>query len=114
VSGAGLERLEHKATEFVGWTLDAVREMNPYERVHITEIIEADDPRATCPKMQRAKVVEMKGLLEKGVFEIILRDDIPEGANTLGGRYVLALKDVGTEKERWKARFVVQGHTEIK
>jgi Reverse transcriptase (RNA-dependent DNA polymerase) len=60
--------------------------------------------------MKAAKLAEMKGLLDKGVFEIVLRDDIPPGANTLSDRYVLAIKDGGTSKERYKARFVVQGH----
>jgi hypothetical protein len=63
--------------------------------------------------MQRAKLAEMKGLLAKGVFEIVLREEIPPGSNTLGGRYVLGLKDPGTDKERWKARFVVQGHKDL-
>jgi hypothetical protein len=35
---------------------------------------------------------------------------IPAGANILGGRFVLALKDEGTAKEFWKARLVVQGY----
>jgi Reverse transcriptase (RNA-dependent DNA polymerase) len=98
---------------FVKDTVEAVKRNTQHVRIHVTGIVDAEDPRATCPKMQRAKLAEMKGLLDKGVFEIVLREDIPAGANTLGGRYVLALKDPRTETERWKARFVVQGHKDV-
>ena len=40
----------------------------------------------------------------------MLRDEILENANILNGRFVLAIKDSGTNKEVWKARYVVQGH----
>jgi len=39
-----------------------------------------------------------------------LNDEMPEGANIMGGRFVLAIKDEGTDKEVWKARYVVQGY----
>jgi hypothetical protein len=43
----------------------------------------------------------------------VLRDDIPPGANTLSGLYVLGIKDGGTRKERYKARFVVKGQKDL-
>jgi hypothetical protein len=60
--------------------------------------------------MQRAKLAEMKDLLAKGVVD---RQGIPPGSNTLGGRFVLCIKDPGTDQERWKARFAVQGHKDF-
>lgn len=33
--------------------------------------------------------------------------------NMMGGRFVLAIKDIGSGKEVCQARFVVQGHTDI-
>jgi hypothetical protein len=38
------------------------------------------------------------------------KEEVSDNANTLGGRFVLAVKDEGTDKEVWKARFVVQGY----
>lgn len=50
--------------------------------------------------------------MDKGVFQVVMKEDIPEDANILEGRFVLALKNVGTNREIYKARFVVQGHTD--
>lgn len=50
--------------------------------------------------------INEKGLVtSKLVFGIIPRDP-----NILGGRFVLAVKDKGTKREVWKARFIVQRH----
>jgi Reverse transcriptase (RNA-dependent DNA polymerase) len=35
---------------------------------------------------------------------------MPDNANILNGRYVITIKDIGTEREFHKARYVVQGH----
>jgi len=37
------------------------------------------------------------------------KENVPKDANILGGRFVLSIKDEGTNKEVWKARYVVQG-----
>lgn len=37
---------------------------------------------------------------------------MPMSANIMGGRFVLAIKDDGTENEVYKARLAVQGHTD--
>jgi hypothetical protein len=75
---------------------------------YISEIIKDGDPR--IPMFAEAKTKEIQGLLDRGTFEIVEKGMIPDGANILGGRFVLALKDEGTEQEIWKARFVVQGY----
>lgn len=36
--------------------------------------------------------------------------DVPNNANILGGRFVLAIKNEGTTDEVWKARFAVEGY----
>ena len=81
--------------------------------VNITEIIEAKDPRARDPRMQDAKLKEIQGLIQRGTFKVILRREIPNGANILRGRYILSIKDFGTDREIWKARYVIQGHRDI-
>lgn len=59
-----------------------------------------------------AKAKELAGLADRGVYEVVCREDIPVDANVLGGRFVLAIKNADTQKEVYKARFVVQGHTD--
>lgn len=53
------------------------------------------------------------GLAERGLYEVVCRDEIPADADTLGGRFVLAIKNVKTKYELYKARFVVQAHTDV-
>jgi hypothetical protein len=41
---------------------------------------------------------------------VTVSSELPTGVNVLNGRFVVTIKDVGTEKEIYKARYVVQGH----
>lgn len=80
----------------------------PRYEVYMTEVILPGDPRE--PKFEEAKKKEIQGLVNKGTWKIIMKNEMSPNPNILGGRFVLAIKDGGTPKERWKARFVVQGH----
>lgn len=40
----------------------------------------------------------------------VFREEIAPTANIMGGRFVLTFKHKGTDKELFKARFVVQGN----
>ena len=82
-------------------------------RINLAEIINPRDPRADDDRMTDAKRKEIKGLLERGTFRIVLKEDIPKGANRLRARYVLSIKDSNTEKEVWKARYIIQGHRDL-
>ena len=76
--------------------------------VHITEIIKPGDPRAW--KFDEAKKKEIKGLMERGNWKAVYKNEVPDDANLLEGMFVLAIKDEGTNQEVSKARFVVQGY----
>jgi len=76
--------------------------------VMITEVIEPHDPRVW--KFDEAKKKEIEGLLKRKTWKIVCREEVPDNANILRGRFILAIKDEGTDREIWKARFVVQGH----
>ncbi len=78
--------------------------------VHLTEIIDPNDPRANLKRMSRAKRDEIKGLLERGTFSIILREEVPPDGNVLPGRFVLAIKSTEDGQINFKARFVIGGH----
>lgn len=42
---------------------------------------------------------------------MVIKEELPGEGNTLGARFVLTIKNVGTNREIFKARFLVQGHT---
>jgi hypothetical protein len=80
----------------------------PMNSVFIAEIMKQGDPRAM--KFEEAKRKEIQGLIDRGTWKVELKEDVADNANVLGGRFVLAIKDEGTEKEVWKDRFVVHGY----
>ena len=57
---------------------------------------------------QTSRLKEINGLLDKGVFEIMDKRDIPAGARVFGSRFVDQIKNEGTEKAFEKSRLVVQ------
>lgn len=78
--------------------------------VLFTEVLKPEDPRGSSPSFQAAKSSEIEGLKARGVWKIVQKCDVPAGANVLGGRFVLALKNCGTLEEKPKARYIAQGH----
>lgn len=82
----------------------------PHPNILLTEVLQPNDERCESEAFDLAKAKEIIGLLEKGAFRVVLREDIGEDANILGGRFVLTIKHKDTENELFKARFVVQGH----
>lgn len=57
-----------------------------------TDIIQPNDPRAPGKEVSAPKKKELRGLLQRGTFKVILGKKIPPDANVLPGRFVLALK----------------------
>ena len=41
---------------------------------------------------------EIEGLLENGTFKIVIREEVPNNSNILGGRFVLAIKNPNTRE----------------
>lgn len=56
----------------------------------------------------------MRGSLNKGAFAVVFVEEVDHDANVLDTRFVLSLKNTETDKPLFKARFVVQGHTDAK
>lgn len=73
--------------------------------------IEPYDPWAK--NFDKAIKNEIEGLIKRKTWKVVCRSEVPEGANVLGWRFVLAIKDEGTGNEIWKARFMVQGHKDF-
>jgi len=78
--------------------------------VMLTEVISNQDPRASAPEMAEAKRAEIRGLLERGTFKVILREEIPKDANVLPGRFVMSIKSSEDGEVKWKARYVIGGY----
>lgn len=74
----------------------------------LTKVIEPHDPRAW--KFDGAKRREIKGLIRRGKWKVVCRDEVPYNDNILLGRFILAIKDEGSGRQVWRARFFVQVH----
>ena len=81
--------------------------------VRLTEIIPSDDPRAKDPRMAAAIKEEVRDLLRRGTFKVILSEEIPDVANVLTARYVLAIKSKADGSIKFKTRYVIGGHKDI-
>lgn len=46
-------------------------------------------------------------------FQKFLKDDVPDGAKILGGRFVLSIKNKDCFSELHKERYIVQGQKDI-
>ncbi len=76
----------------------------------LSEIIEPDDPRTNSPDMREAKIKEIKGLLERGTFKIVLEEELRDGVNILTARFFFTLESTEDGKVKYKAQYVVAGH----
>ena len=77
-------------------------------RILYTEVLTRGDPREKC--FDDAKRQELMGLIEKGTFRVVLREEIGQNPNIVPSRYVLAIKHSETGETKMKARFVLGGH----
>ena len=62
------------------------------EETYLTEILNRDDSREYSKQMDKAKSEEIKSLLDRGTFKVILTDDVPKDGNVLPSTFVLATK----------------------
>ena len=90
--------------------LSAFKSTDEQDDIHLTEIMLGDYPRASSTEMSEAKRKEINGLLDRGTFKVIIREDIPPYCNVLPGRFVLAVKSTEDGRVRFKARYVIGGY----
>jgi hypothetical protein len=57
-----------------------------------------------------SRQVEVTGLLEKGVFEVTPRSQVPKEVRIFNSRFVNEIKNKGMEREFKKSRLVVQAY----
>jgi Reverse transcriptase (RNA-dependent DNA polymerase) len=82
--------------------------LSPSFSLHLTEVLTPGDPREIL--FDDARNAEIKGLLKRGTWKVVMRDEMPAGGNLMSGRFVLAIKNLNTNEEMFKARFVVKGY----
>jgi hypothetical protein len=80
--------------------------LSPSYAVHLTEIIRKGDVREKL--FDDAKKKEIAGLIRRGTWKIVLREELEPGENIMTGRFVLSIKNANTQEEMLKARFVCQ------
>ena len=74
----------------------------------ITIYLQSDDQHQFAASRQK----EITGLLKKGVFQIVRRDDIPKGIRLFNSRFVDEVKHKGTDQAFKKSRLVVQAYND--
>lgn len=82
-------------------------------RILATEVVQNYDERSQSEELGLAKAKDLAVLAEKGLFKVVFKEDIPAVANVIDGTFVLSLKNTETEKETYKARFLVQGRRDV-
>lgn len=76
----------------------------------ITEVLHSIDSRCRLPGFEATRRKEIEDILAKETWRVVLRDEVPNEANILGARFVLALKDVEKAEPVFKDRLFRQGH----
>ncbi len=69
----------------------------------------------TTPKAQSAEAAAARkkgipGLTRGGARDIVIKEDIPSGANVMTDSFGITIKEVETDIPRFKARHVMHGH----
>lgn len=81
-------------------------EIQSTTHANLSEIVhDPDDPR-----FKESRKKEYDGIVAKGGVKPFARADLPEDANFVGNRFVLTIKEPGSNKPTYKARWVLQGH----
>lgn len=74
-----------------------------------TEVLDPEDERARSIQMTRAKQKEVRDLLKRGTFKIILKEAVSSNANVFSGRLLLAIRSDLDGRIKHKARYVMGG-----
>ena len=76
----------------------------------ITEVLHHIDPRIRTLGAEKARELEIENLVSRSTWEMVLEEDVSEGADMITGSFVVTIKDVEIENLIFKARFVAHGN----
>lgn len=82
----------------------------PKPSVYITEILDKDNARGESPEMSKAQYNEIKVLLDRGTFKVVLERDLPEDANLMPAHLVFALKSTEDGSVKFKSLYTILGN----
>lgn len=78
----------------------------------VVKVLDPRDDRAQAEDFKHAKMKEVNGLKGRGLWKKIKRTDRTEDGITIGGRFILSLKNYGTPAEQAKVRYVAQEYND--
>lgn len=81
-------------------------------KFHLTEIVDRDDTGGHSERF-KAKLKEIKSLLDGGTFKMILRQQVPTDGNVLPSTFILTIKSAEDDKIKFKARYVLRRHEDL-
>lgn len=64
------------------------------------------------PRFKISRQEEFDRIIKKGGVMPFDRSKLPRNANVIRNRFILTIKDPGTDSERFKARWILTGHTD--
>ena len=79
-------------------------------RVLYTENLSIQDPRSHSTLFDDAKRNEVVGLIGRGIFRIVLQEELGQNPNVIPCLFVLAIKHSDSGEIKHKARFILGGH----
>lgn len=80
------------------------------ESQYRSEVLLKSYTRYTTPAGKQAMSVESIGLLHRKAFVFVKQNNTSPNENILGRSFILPIKQHRTPNERYKAKFIVQGH----
>lgn len=82
--------------------------------IHLDDEFGVGYPPVAHPEFFAAVKAELESFLSRDVFRLIDHGKFLTKAKLLGGRILRCVKNVGTTREDFKGRFIVQGHRHAK
>lgn len=74
-----------------------------------TEVVKRNESQIL--EISRRQEKYFGGQIACKTWNIVYHSEVPNNANILKGMYLLEIRNEGKDQEIWKARFVVQGHS---
>ena len=65
---------------------------------------------ASCPEKRESVLEDVRELLQHGIFKVVMKEELPDGANALTPRSVLAIRSNFRGNAMFNARCVICGH----
>lgn len=96
------EDLAHSEEGFDAWVLPQSPEINP--SVFVVQSISTSEPQAQHEDFVKAKKKEIEGLEARQIWTAVRKEDILIGANIVGGRFEITLKNYLTSEKTAKVR----------